>query len=55
MASSRWYDLTDMDDIIKQMRRRELKQVIKKATIAGIISFPIGYCAVLGTLWLLSN
>ncbi len=47
--------MTNMDDIIKQMRRRELKQVIKKSTIAGIVSFSVGYCAILSMLWLLSN
>jgi len=44
-----------MDDIIKRMRRRELNQVIKKATIAGIVSFATGYCAIVSMMWFLAN
>jgi len=47
--------MTNMDDITKRMRRRELNQVIKKATIAGIVSFSAGYCAIVSMLWLLAN
>jgi len=44
-----------MDDITKRMRRRELKQAIKKATIAGIVSFSAGYWVIVGMMWFLAN